>query len=159
MRFIIDAAWLAYAAIAGGDDAPSDSPVTFWTGVEHQDFGETSGPLIEAWEHKLTGAQLGFDARIADNLLAGAAVSRTRDEHDTSQLRVEDQDLDSTLTGIHPHLVWSAPDGRLDWWAAVDYGKGDFDVTAFDLRLRANIEQGTTKVGAGRLLLQRGETE
>jgi len=152
LRFIIAAACCLSAATAAADDAP----VTFWTGVEHQDFGETSEPLIESWDHKLTSAQLGFDAHVADNLLAGVAVSWSRDEHDISWLGAN---LDSTLTGIHPHLVWNAPDGQLDWWAAVDYGKGDFDVTEFDLRLSADIYQGTTKIGASRLFLQRGETE
>jgi len=153
-RFTLAAACLALPIATA--DARDDSPVTFWTGIEHQDFGETDGPLIEAWEHKLTSAQLGFDAHVDDNWRAGAAVSRSRDEHG---ILLSVENLDSTLTGIHPYLVWSAPDGRQDWWAAADYGKGDFDISAFDLRLNADIAQGTTKIGASRLLLQRDETE
>jgi len=156
-RFIIAIACCLPTTTAGGDDAP----VTFWVGIEHWDFGETSVPFIEAWDHKLTSAQLGFDAHVADNWRAGAVVSWSRDEHEASLL--EDLDstiLDSTITGIHPYLVWSAPDGRQDWWAAADYGKGDFDISSdFSRELNADIEQGTTKIGASRLLLQRGETE
>lgn len=151
LRFAIASVCCLLNATANGDD----STFTFWGSVDYQDFGETSVPLIEAWDHKLTSTQLGFDAHVADAWLMGAAVSWSRDEHDTSLL----EDLDSTLTGIHPHLVWSAPDGQLDWWVAVDYGKGDFDISGFDARLNTDIEQGTTKIGASRLLLQRGETE
>lgn len=159
-RFIIATACCLSAATAAGDDVPGDSQVTFWGGIEHWDFGETSDSFIEAWDHKLASAQLGFDAHVADTWLVGAAVSWSRDEHDTSQLRGEDVDLDSTLIGIHPYLVWSAPDGRRDWWVAVDYGKGDFDIsTDFSPRLGASINQGTTKIGVSHSLLQRGETE
>lgn len=159
-RFVVVSVCCLPIAAANSNDSSDDSPVTFWGGIDHRDFGETSESLIHAWDHKLTSVQLGFDAHIADNWLAGVSILWSRDEHDTSQPRGEDIDLNSTLTGVHPYLIWSAQDGQMDWWVAVDYGEVDFDIsTDFSPRLSANIYQNTVRIGASRLLLQRGETE
>jgi len=160
LRFVVASVCCLSITIAGGDDSSDDLSVTFWGGIDHRDFGETSEPIIEAWEHKLTSAQLGVDAHVADNLLAGVAVSWSQSDHDASILREEDVDLDLTTTGLHPYLRWSAPDGKLDWLVAVDYGEGDFDIsTDFYRNLSTDVYMKTTKIGTNRLFLQRGETE
>lgn len=163
LQYAIASVCCLSVTIAGGDDSSDDLSVTFWGGIDHRDFGETSDPLIETWDHKLTSAQLGVDAHVADNLLAGAAVSWSQNDHDILLLNFRTPDsVDSgvSLTGVHPYIKWSAPDKQQDWWAAFDYGKGDVDISLeFSPTCRTDIYMKTTKIGTSRLFLQRSETE
>ena len=102
---------------------------------------------------------MGFDTRIDDNLLAGAAISWSQNDIDIDADGVTLTRVDLDLAGVHPYLIWSAQDGRLDWWATVGNGKGegDFDVPA-DVRYY-DYDLKTTWVGVSRLFMSRGNTE
>ena len=101
--------------------------VAFWGSGEYRDFSGESDDLD--WDGDLTGAQLGLDARLRDNLLVGVAVSMLETEMEyedgTGNLGQGDYELD--LTSAHPYIGWRA--GGLDLWATVGYGTGDLEIT------------------------------
>ena len=110
------------------DGSGSGASVAFWGSGEYRDFSGESDNL--EWDGDLTGAQLGLDARLHDNLLVGVAVSWLETEmeyaDDTGLLGQGDYQLD--LTSAHPYIGWRA--GELDLWATVGYGTGELEITA-----------------------------
>ena len=106
----------------------SGASVAFWGSGEYRDFSGESDDLD--WDGDLTGAQLGLDARIRDNLLVGVAVSWLETEmayeDDTGLLGQGDYELG--ITSAHPYIGWRA--GELDLWATVGYGTGELEITA-----------------------------
>ncbi len=175
LRFAIATAFCLSITTANGSDSPAGRSATFWGGVDYRDFGETefnfgSDKLTQS--HDWMSAQLGVDALVADNLLAGVAVSWG--QANSELVRTGDfagsNISDTNLTSIHPYLSWSAPDGRVDWWATVDKGKWDVvtDDAYYDylgtqrIYLSKSIldySQRTTRVGLSWLFQSRNDTE
>ena len=108
----------------------SGASVAFWGSGEYRDFSGESDDLD--WDGDLTGAQLGLDARIRDNLLVGVAVSWLETEmayeDDTGLLGQGDYELD--MNSAHPYIGWRS--GELDLWATVGYGTGELEITEED---------------------------
>ena len=114
---------------AGGAGAGS-SAVALWGSGEYRNFSGESDDLD--WDGDLTGAQVGLDARLRDNLLVGVAVSWLESEvdykDDTGILGQGDYELD--INSAHPYIGWRA--GELDLWATVGYGTGELKITGQD---------------------------
>ena len=161
LRFVIATFCCLFITTTNGSDSPTGQSTTFWGGVDYRDFGEINLPPSEAsWDHKWVGAQVGFDIHVADNLLAGAAMSWSQsdiDYFDVGGFTLTRVDLD--LVGVQPYIIWSAQDKRLDWWATVGGGKGDgnFDVPV-EIRYY-DYDLTTAWFGVSRLLLLRSNTE
>ena len=169
LRFAIATACCLSITTANGSDSPAGRSATFWGGVEYRDFGETSpggfmsvvGELTE--DRDWASIQLGVDTQVADNLLAGVAISWSQDDRDSVGTGSwYSQRTDTDLTGIHPYLIWSAPDRQMDWWAMVNVTKWDVnsdfpDDPAFDLSY--DVDLRTTRAGVSWLFLSRNNAE
>ena len=112
---------------AGGAGAGS-SAVALWGSGEYRNFSGESDDLD--WDGDLSGAQVGLDARLGDNLLVGVAVSMLDTdvdyEDDTGLLGKGDYELD--MTSAHPYIGWSS--GGAEWWATAGHGTGELKITA-----------------------------
>ena len=112
---------------AGGAGAGS-SAVALWGSGEYRNFSGESDDLD--WDGDLSGAQVGLDARLGDNLLVGVAVSMLDTEvdyeDDTGILGQGDYELD--MTSAHPYIGWSS--GGAEWWATAGHGTGELKITA-----------------------------
>ena len=104
------------------------SSAAFWGSGEYRNLSGKSGTLN--WDGDLTGAHLGFDARITKDVLAGLAVSWLNgdlDYKDSTAGTLGKGDYEIDLASVHPYIGWRA--GQLDLWATVGYGKGELEIT------------------------------
>ncbi len=129
------------------------------------DFRDLSGGGGAArWDGDAHTLQFGVDVRVAPDMLAGVAVSRSGGSFDYdggggSESLVGEYDLQ--LTGVHPYAGWSlSPD--LEIWGTVGLAKGKLRVrVGDDLRVKsmasaATLTTGT--VGVNSRLLERETT-
>ena len=130
------------------------------------DFRSLSGGGDGAvrWDGDVHTLQFGVDARVAPDMLAGVAVSRSGGSFDYdggggSESLVGEYDL--RLTGVHPYAGWSlSPD--LEIWGTVGLAKGKLRVRIGDddrvksMASAATLTTGT--VGVNSRLLERETT-
>ena len=116
------------------------------------DFRDLSGGGGGAarWDGDVHTLQFGVDARVAPDMLAGVAVSRSGGsfDHDGgggSESLVGEYDL--RLTGVHPYAGWSlSPD--LEIWGTVGFAKGKLRVrVGDDLRVKSMASAATLTTG------------
>jgi len=159
-----------------------DSTVTFWGGIEHQDFGETEDSFVRQ-NTKQTSAQLGVDARLRSGLLAGLAIHHgelddtyefnsmvvfednqgavQRNEYESKSKLTED------MTVLNPYLSWDLSDTTV--WLVAGYGEGEIKFTQETVTVGAmsfrvvpdvwDVYLRTIEVGASRLLTPQNDTE
>jgi len=134
LRYAIASVCCLSVTIAGGDD----SPVTFWGGVNHRDFGETDVSFVQE-NTRQTDAQVGFDARMHNGLLAGLTIHHGELDNtfvfDTVVVfedaqgieRRNEYELKSKLTQettfLNPYLSWDLSDATV--WLVAGYGEGE----------------------------------
>lgn len=176
LRFAIAVAGCLLSATISGDDSRTGRSTTFWGGVDYQNFGETSVNFdtqkYTQQDYDWISAQLGIDARVSNNLLAGVAISWSQSEIETVGTgdSATSHKTDTDLTGIHPYISWRAPDGKLDWWATVSNGKRSVENVTYFLwgfpnqriyRSETNYDyySRTAWAGASWLFLSQTDTE
>ncbi len=126
--------------------APGLSAITLWGGGDYRALSG-KGDAIN-WDGDMFSAQLGADARLRDDLLAGVAVSWS--EADLDYTGSGNGDYEVGLTSVHPYVGWTAMGGRLDLWATVGYGWGELEITDDDLDPRQATSDVTMQtIGAG----------
>ncbi|WP_423908374.1 putative Ig domain-containing protein [Candidatus Spongiihabitans sp.] len=135
-----------------GDGATGGSSLALWGSGEYRNLSSKSGALN--WDGDLTGAHLGFDARIANDVLAGLAVSWLNSDLDYKGSALGKGDHEIDLTSVHPYIGWRA--GQLDLWATVGYGNGELEITQSGVKNSSDINQRTIGVGGSGQLWQGG---
>ena len=81
------------------------------------------------WEGGMFTAQLGADARVGEEWLAGVAISWGDVGLNYDYTGEGTGDYDVGLTTVYPYLGWTSLSGRLDMWATAGYGWGDLRIT------------------------------
>ena len=122
--------------------------VSVWGSGEYRNLsGDSDG--IE-FDGDIYGAQIGVDAKVRENLLAGVALSWSEGD-----LEYEDSNAGSgsgegdyavDVVALHPYL--GGRSGRLDWWATLGYGTGEVEITPQTGQSASNDVTMTT-LGAG----------
>ncbi|TGG92658.1 MAG: autotransporter outer membrane beta-barrel domain-containing protein [Aphanocapsa feldmannii 277cV] len=85
------------------------------------------------WDGNVFSFHLGMDVPIPKrpDLLAGFSVSRSLGSFDyidrSDPVEVEGS-YRSSMTGIHPYVNWSLPQGRVNLWATAGYGWGEIEI-------------------------------
>ena len=134
----------------GGDGGGGNGlgSVSVWGNGEYRNLSGEDGDL--AFDGDMYGAQIGVDAKVRENLLAGVALSWSRGEleyEDSSAVSggVEG-DYEVNVVALHPYLGGRA--GLLDWWATLGYGTGEVEITP-DTGQAASNDMSMTTLGAG----------
>ncbi len=107
--------------------------------------GKTGGPVLWGrgslqrlegtdsafpWDGAVRTGQLGIDTCLRKNLVTGLILSHSAGDFDytadagTGPVRGR---YSSRMTGLHPYLGWSSPQG-LTLWATAGYGRGDIEI-------------------------------
>jgi len=172
----------AICCITVATTTADDSTVTFWTGIEHQDFGETEDSFVRQ-NAKQTSAQIGVDARLRSGLLAGLAIHRSEldDTYEFNSMVVfEDNQgavqrneyeskskLTEEMTVLNPYLSWNSSDTTV--WLVAGYGEGEIKfaprtVTVGDVSFSIapdvwDTHARTIAAGASRLLTPQNDAE
>ena len=134
-----------------------------WGCGDYRDLAGNSGGEAGAWEGKAFSMQVGADAIVGSNLLAGVSLSQSRVSLDFDEASGNGQDggrYDLQLTGVHPYLgLWLSSD--LGIWGTLGLGRGELrvrdDVAGASLTSAATLASGTVGVN-GRLLELGGTT-
>ena len=142
-----------------GEEVGAASFATWGCGDYRKLAGDGKGG-IGPWDAETFSMQVGADAIVDTNVLAGVALSQSRgtlnfDEASGSGEAGVRYDL--RLTGVHPYLgLWVSPD--LEIWGALSLGRGTLRIAdalaGASLTSAATLASGT--VGLNGQLLKRG---
>ncbi len=128
-------------------DSVGSASATIWGSGAHGNLsGENDGL---DWNGGLHGAQVGVDAKVRDNLLAGLALSWDQGEfnYDTGSGEASGRgDYNLDMLSVHPYIGWRA--GYMDLWATAGYGTGEIEV-APDQGTAVSNDATLWTVGAG----------
>ena len=128
--FVMPVAGVATAGDVAGEPAGGSSP-TVWGMGDYRSLGGGAGDAGGvAWDGDLFSAHLGFDAPLADRLLAGLALSWSR-----GAFQYRDRHPGGSGSGTHwswtlsahPYVSWTPVDA-LGVWATAGYGGGPIEV-------------------------------
>ena len=75
----------------------------------------------------MLSANLGVDAKLGADMLAGVSVARARGTADYTDSNAVSGELTTTVTSINPYVGWEAV-GGINLWATVGYGSGEVEV-------------------------------
>ncbi len=133
----------------GGGDGNGLGSVSVWGNGEYRNLSGEDGDL--EFDGSLHGAQIGVDAKLRDNMMAGVALSWSEGDlqyevggGSGSTSSRGDYELD--VISLHPYLGGRA--GQLDWWATLGYGNGELVVTP-NAGQAASNDMSMTTLGAG----------
>ena len=146
---------------------PSDGAGTnatslaLWGRGEYRDLsGERDGLSWEAGD--LTGAHVGLDVRLGEDIVAGAAVSRLESNlrytgYDDGTGGPDEGAYKLAITSAHPYIGWRA--GEVDLWATVGYGAGELEITPqAQARQSSDVKLRTFGIGGNGEVWQGGPT-
>ncbi|KAF3984015.1 MAG: autotransporter domain-containing protein [Methylococcales symbiont of Hymedesmia sp. n. MRB-2018] len=110
-----------------GDNNYGINNITLWGSGDYLSLEEDSSGVD--WEGEVIGGSVGIDARLNQNLIAGAALSYSEGDadykRDGSENNSEDT-LTNTLYSIHPYIAYDLSQGRV--WGALGYGQGEVEI-------------------------------
>ena len=132
-----------------GDGAGSP---TVWGAADYRSLsgGDDRGL---PWDGEVGGIRLGFDARFADGLLGGLALSSTEGSFDyadrTGGVEVRGT-YDTSMTSVTPYAAWLSADGS-SLWAMLGWGEGEVTFDDEEVGRQAGDSTMTTAAVGGSL--------
>ena len=157
--------------LSAADGGGGSSQPAFWGGGDYRELGaENVGENEDIdWEGDQFSVNLGFDARVRPNLLAGLMISYSEADIDYTRApaagNAESGNYQLDLTSAHPYLSWSTADGRGDWWVTAGYGEGDLVITPEDAdgeerpASNAEVTMKMAGIGGSHAMLESGGAE
>ncbi|KAF3983016.1 MAG: autotransporter domain-containing protein, partial [Methylococcales symbiont of Hymedesmia sp. n. MRB-2018] len=110
-----------------GDNNYGINNITLWGSGDYLSLEEDSSAVD--WEGEVIGGSVGIDARLNQNLIAGAALSYSEGDADYKRDGGENNSegtLSNTLYSIHPYIAYDLSQGRV--WGALGYGQGEVEI-------------------------------
>ena len=133
--------------------------LALWGRGEYRDLsGERDGLSWEAGD--LTGAHVGVDVRLGEDIVAGAAISRLESNlrytgYDDGAGGPDEGAYKLAITSAHPYIGWRA--GEVDLWATVGYGEGELAITPQEqARQSSDVKLRTFGIGGNGEVWQGG---
>ena len=100
--------------------------LTLWGSGDYRNLSGGSQTAL-AYDGNVLSANLGVDARLGADVLAGVSVAQARGTADTTASDGVSGELTTTVTSINPYVGWQAS-GGLNLWAMAGYGSGEVEV-------------------------------
>ena len=104
--------------------------LTFWGSGDYRNFSGGNQEAV-AYDGSVMSANLGVDAKVGAEVLAGVAVAQARGTADYTDAGAVSGELTTTVTSINPYVGWQAT-GGMNLWATVGYGSGEVEVEVDD---------------------------
>ena len=148
------------------EDGAGPGCLTLWGQGDYRNLSSGDAQNLE-WDGDLVTGQVGADALLRPDLLAGLAVSWSEGDFDYTDRTTSEPfsgDYSSRMVSVHPYLTWWSPIG-LDVWATGGYGRGEIEIEDEEagtytsdttLRLASVGASGPLLIGDG--LIGRGTT-
>ncbi len=103
------------------------------------------------WDGELRSLHLGGDLHVRDDVLVGAAVSRTVGDLDAENGGVQST-YETALTAVQPYVAWMAGDGA-HLWGSIGYGEGKVRLREAAMLRQTDLTWRSAAVG-GRYVLR-----
>ena len=100
--------------------------LTLWGRGDYRNFSGGNRQTVD-YDGDMVSANLGVDAGLGRDLLAGMAVSWARSTVAYAGPNAVTGDIRTTLTSLHPYVGWQAP-GGMDVWAMAGTGSGRVEI-------------------------------
>ncbi|KAF3983360.1 MAG: BspA family leucine-rich repeat surface protein, partial [Methylococcales symbiont of Hymedesmia sp. n. MRB-2018] len=110
-----------------GDNNYGINNMTLWGSGDYLNLADNVSAVD--WEGEVIGGSVGIDARLNQNLIAGAALSYSEGDVDYKRDGSENNSkgtLTNTLYSIHPYIAYDLSQGRV--WGALGYGQGEVEI-------------------------------
>ncbi len=125
---------LNFGADDGGETGEPGKVVTLWGEGSYTDLRSKGNNAVN-WDGGLASFHLGADIEATEQLLLGAALSRTEGRFDytdrSDARRTFTGDYDISLTSLYPYADWAVSQD-LSVWGSLGYGLGELDLTVDD---------------------------
>ena len=100
--------------------------LTFWGSGDYRKFSG-GNPRAMTYNGNVTSANLGIDAKLGANMLAGVSLARAAGKAGYTDSNARSGELTSTVTSFNPYVNWQAS-GGVNLWATVGVGSGEVEV-------------------------------
>ena len=100
--------------------------MTFWGSGDYRKFSGGSQQAV-TYDGNVTSANLGIDAKLSTNVLAGVSLAQASGKVDYTDSNARSGNLTSTVTSVSPYMSWNASSG-INLWATVGFGSGEVEV-------------------------------
>ncbi|KAF3984849.1 MAG: autotransporter domain-containing protein, partial [Methylococcales symbiont of Hymedesmia sp. n. MRB-2018] len=110
-----------------GDNNYGINNMTLWGSGDYLNLADNVSAVD--WEGEVIGGSVGIDARLNQNLVAGAALSYREGDVDYKRdggKNNSEGTLTNTLYSIHPYIAYDLSQGRV--WGALGYGQGEVEI-------------------------------
>ncbi len=151
---------LNFGADDGSESGEPGKVVTLWGEGSYTDL-RSKGNNAVTWDGGVANFHLGADIEATEQLLLGAALSRTEGRFDytdrSDARRAFTGDYDISLTSLYPYADWMvSPD--LSIWGALGYGLGELDLTVDDegYRQESDVDMYSAALGVTGRFFRRG---
>ena len=120
------------SAEAGGIDSRRQGlgGLALWGSGDYNRLSSNEDSNVD-WDGDIFSFHVGVDTSIQPDLLAGLSLSRSSGSFDYTDRSnaglVVGGTYESRMTGLHPYLNWSLPQG-VNLWATAGYGWGEIDI-------------------------------
>ena len=150
------------------EDGSGTAPgcLTLWGQGDYLNLSSGASQALD-WDGDLVTGQVGADALLRPDLLAGLAVSWSEgafDYTDDTEGKPFSGDYGSRMVSVHPYVTWWSPIG-LDLWATGGYGRGEIEIVdeqagtyTSDTTLRLGSVGASGPLLIGDALIGRGTT-
>lgn len=100
--------------------------LTFWGSGDYRKFSGGNAQAM-TYDGNVTSANLGFDAKLNANVLAGLSLAQAAGKAKYTDSNARSGELTSTVTSFNPYVNWQAS-GGINLWATVGVGSGEVEV-------------------------------
>ncbi|KAF3977364.1 MAG: BspA family leucine-rich repeat surface protein [Methylococcales symbiont of Iophon sp. n. MRB-2018] len=110
-----------------GDNDYGVNNMTLWGSGDYLNLADDVSGVD--WEGGIVGGTVGIDARINQDLVAGAAFSYSESDVDYKRDSTNNSEgnLNHTLYSVHPYIAYDlSPGGRV--WGTLGYGQGEVEI-------------------------------
>ena len=133
--------------------------ITLWGSGDYRNLEGGEANALN-WAGDVVTGQLGADARLRPDLLAGAVLSWSRGAFDYTDRNNDGSevagDYTSQFTSVHPYMGWTPQEG-IRLWATGGFGWGEIEITEDDEAPSSDSRLQMASVGgSGRLLSEDG---
>ncbi len=159
-RNLLDGSNFVLPLNGNGGGGAGGSSVSMWGSGDYRNLsGESEGVEFDG---NLLGAQIGVDAKLRNDLLAGAALSWSQgtldyeDSGGSGATTTGDYEVD--ILGIHPYFGWHS--GHNNFWATAGYGSGEVEVNpAGSEAASSDVSLWTVGAGGGGQVWSEGDSD
>ena len=129
--------------------------LTFWGSGDYRSIAGGDPQSVD-YDGTVVSASLGIDTKLADDMLAGLAVSQAQGSVDYTASSTSGE-LTTSLTSVNPYIGWQMA-GGLNLWAMAGFGTGEveLDDEAADAQA-SDLTQRTIAAGVSGTLMSSDE--